>query len=312
MNQLSISYLLIIGVTTMIVHVFCDGPSQYNEVWRYECKWIPVYNSSYSRRGPDSSNPRRGPNSSYSRRGPDSSYSQRGPDSRNPRRGPNSSYSRSNQRPVITNVYCNLKYCDTNTTHSLCKFSVDRTSTQCGSVYSYSMSADEKIQVLLKHNELRQRIARGYESQGKTGGQPAAKNLYALRWNEELEKSAQAWANQCIFGHDECRVKVHGSSVGQNIGFSSFDDTYRTVLPDLVQDWYNEVQFYDGREVRSYRSNGRALHYTQLVWAATKEVGCGLVRFNDKLKSKGLYRTQLVCNYAPEGNQFGQPVYLTY
>ncbi|XP_043273072.1 venom allergen 5-like [Venturia canescens] len=68
--------------------------------------------------------------------------------------------------------YCYLSFCRPNE-DTLCRFSADRTST-------YSMSIEEKNQVLSKHNELRQKIANGYESQGTTGGQPAAKNLYSL------------------------------------------------------------------------------------------------------------------------------------
>lgn len=46
-------------------------------------------------------------------------------------------------------------------------------------------------------------------------------------------------------------------------------------------------------------------HYTQIIWAKTKAVGCGGVIYED-----GIFTKQLViCNYGESGNVLGFPVY---
>ena len=70
-----------------------------------------------------------------------------------------------------------------------------------------------KAAILNKHNELRRRVAKGEETNGINGAQPAASNMKKMVWNEELEAVAQRWADQCTFGHDKKRGKLDGTYV---------------------------------------------------------------------------------------------------
>jgi pathogenesis-related protein 1 len=68
-----------------------------------------------------------------------------------------------------------------------------------------------------------------------------------------------------------------------------------------VDVWAGEKDNYD------YASNRCAAgkicgHYTQVVWAATERVGCGLAQ------CAGLaFGATIVCNYSPAGNSGGRP-----
>ena len=42
-------------------------------------------------------------------------------------------------------------------------------------------------------------------------------------------------------------------------------------------------------------------NYTQIAWADTEELGCGMVHYRGDTK----YETIFVCNYAKSGNQLG-------
>ena len=56
-------------------------------------------------------------------------------------------------------------------------------------------------------------MAKGEETKGINGGQPAAANMKKMVWNGELEAVAQRWADQCKFGHDSKREKLDGTYV---------------------------------------------------------------------------------------------------
>ncbi|XP_043285622.1 venom allergen 5.02-like [Venturia canescens] len=205
------------------------------------------------------------------------------------------------------NDYCNLKSCSKGT-HTMCLFSPETFASRCGKVSSSGMTAAEIQEVVDLHNEFRAKVASGHEKRGRPGPQPAASNLGPLTWNPELAKIAQTWANQCNIkagtAHDECRNDEHGY-VGQNmaLGPSSWD------LSALVSHWYNEVEAFDRREVKAYTGKNlmKTGHYTQLVWAETTEIGCGVTRFHHPIE--GYEITLLICNYGPGGNIGNYPIY---
>ncbi len=55
------------------------------------------------------------------------------------------------------------------------------------------------------------------------------------------------------------------------------------VLSDL---WYDEVELFPGTDIKHYKFKEKWGHYSQLVWATTKEVGCGFIQFQWKKDTK--------------------------
>jgi len=129
-------------------------------------------------------------------------------------------------------------------------------------------------------------------------------NMERLTWNEFLASTAESLAAKCRWGHGEIH---HGGNarykvVGQNLyaGTESAID-----LTSAIQAWYDEKQDYTYDTMKCVPGK-MCGHYTQLVWATTREVGCALQQCEplvDKtghvVFSKALY---LVCNYGPPGN----------
>jgi len=163
--------------------------------------------------------------------------------------------------------------------------------------------------IVSKHNELRQRVAEGSET---NGDQPMASDMMKVTWNEELAAVAQRWADQCTFGHDDDRNKCDGTYVGQN-AYSSWNSqqfTQAEVMTDAVnsvQAWYDEVADpgFSNTDINPFVFSYGAGHYTQVVWAETTEIGCGLVYYDDD----GWYATLIICNYAVGGNMQGGTMY---
>ncbi len=128
-----------------------------------------------------------------------------------------------------------------------------------------------------------------------------------MTWDPEVAAIAQTWANRCVdqqapsglIDHNAGRSDNYPQYVGENVYGSS--GTARGT--DAVALWASEADDYD------YASNSCAPgavcgHYTQLVWATSTKLGCGIS------SCPGLtYGNSVVCNYAPGGNIGGQRPY---
>ncbi|XP_070709994.1 glioma pathogenesis-related protein 1 [Pempheris klunzingeri] len=131
---------------------------------------------------------------------------------------------------------------------------------------------------------------------------PPASNMLTMTWDEDLARTARAWAERCVFKHSPDVSRVHPllSSVGENIwaGYPPSD----FAVTSAMKDWVNEKQHY-GYESNS--CNKVCGHYTQVVWANSHKVGCAA-----QLCLSGVTNTKFatkegvifVCNYAPMGN----------
>ncbi|XP_053971090.1 venom allergen 3-like [Hylaeus volcanicus] len=189
-------------------------------------------------------------------------------------------------------------------TQTLCLYPNPNPAPACGKVQSTGFTNSEKDEIVNKHNELRQFVARGAEHRGNPGPQPAASNMKIMSWDDELATVAQRWANQCNFGHDSCR-SVERFVVGQNVASTSTTGQQNSKPSDLIMMWYNEVEKMDNRLVDKLTNINDVGHYTQLVWADSYKIGCGKIIYQD-----GQWNTYyLVCNYGPAGNYINSPIY---
>ncbi|XP_017022118.1 Golgi-associated plant pathogenesis-related protein 1 isoform X4 [Drosophila kikkawai] len=111
----------------------------------------------------------------------------------------------------------------------------------------------------------------------------------ALTVNAELNKLAQEWANHLR----DKNIMQHrpNPKYGENIFLSGGMDV-EGELP--VNMWYREINSYNFDKAEFVPTAG---HFTQLIWKASKEVGTGVARRDD--------RTWVVCNYNPPGNVGG-------
>jgi len=208
-------------------------------------------------------------------------------------------------------VPTNAEFCAVDSDHTMCKYAGPSDTCSAQTIFR-ELSADAKQAILDKHNELRRKVAKGEETAGAPGPQPAAANMRKLVWNTELEAVAQRWADQCQFGHDSSRNKLDGTAVGQNAywGGSSVESDESTVqagMTDAAQAWYDEVSDpgFDNGSISPYVFSSGTGHYTQVVWADTEELGCGMVYY----KGSSWYETLIVCNYAISGNWMGGEMY---
>jgi pathogenesis-related protein 1 len=124
-----------------------------------------------------------------------------------------------------------------------------------------------------------------------------AEPMPELLWDAELAAVAQAYAERCVFEHS-------GNDYGENL----YAAAGQAVTPQQVVDaWASEVAVYD------YASNGCSGvcgHYTQIVWAGTRRLGCGAAHCTVNSPFDGFAEwDHWVCNYDPPGNWVGEKPY---
>lgn len=83
------------------------------------------------------------------------------------------------------------------------------------------------------------------------------------------------------------------------MGENLYGSTQPVKPKDAVAAWAEEASNYD---YANDTCTGICGHYTQVVWAATHELGCAIS------SCPGLtFRHAIVCNYGPGGNSGGKP-----
>jgi hypothetical protein len=126
-----------------------------------------------------------------------------------------------------------------------------------------------------------------------------ALGLEPLSWNPALAQSAQQWANYLAStGRFEHSPENHRAPEGENL----WAGTKGYFAPEaMVNAWVREKQFFRPGVFPNNSTTGRVEdvgHYTQLVWRATKEVGCA--------EASSTREDILVCRYAEAGNYRGE------
>ncbi|MBV9176519.1 MAG: hypothetical protein JO297_05730 [Nitrososphaeraceae archaeon] len=137
----------------------------------------------------------------------------------------------------------------------------------------------------------------------------AAVGVAPLTWSSSLAAAAQAWAEHLAttkqFKHDT--VNVGGvcpgpTCIGENIAgfFNDVSGKDQWGNDQGQAKWVAEKSLYPGGP--SFYAVG---HYTQMVWANTKQVGCGTA----PPSPGGHALSILVCRYEPGGNMPGELPY---
>lgn len=115
----------------------------------------------------------------------------------------------------------------------------------------------------------------------------AQHNATALAYNTTLASFAQSYLDTGVGPGDTCMFEHSGGPYGENLAIG-----YPTVEAG-IEAWGDEREEYNFGRGRFSKGTG---HFTQLVWKATTDVGCGGRWCGE---GKGWY---LVCEYWPAGN----------
>lgn len=125
-------------------------------------------------------------------------------------------------------------------------------------------------------------------------------SVSGLAWSKTVAVSAQQWANQlaattCQLAHDPNR-----GGYGENLYMYSSTKAEPVPAAQVVGSWTAEAANYDAGTHTC--TSGICGHYTQVVWADTRYLGCGVA-----FCEANNMQTQIwVCRYDPHGNVTGK------
>lgn len=143
-------------------------------------------------------------------------------------------------------------------------------------VSSRSVNIFQRAEFLNAHNEVRL----------QHGAVP-------LTWSSSLADKAEQWANQCQFKHTDGVLST--TSYGENIAAGTGQFTIRKAVGTFVAD--------EGKYDPAHPSY---LHFTQVVWKATTQLGCAVAQCDGIFDKSAGKASLYVCLYDPVGNVIGQ------
>lgn len=125
----------------------------------------------------------------------------------------------------------------------------------------------------------------------------AKKGVPPLAWSKKLKVYTKKWLKELRDNH-ECGLVHSKGPYGENLGKRWGKPYFESGR--VVQAWlYEETTDYD------YETNtcrGVCGHYTQVVWAKSKLLGCAAISCSKTVKIYG-------CSYDPPGNYKGEKPY---
>jgi hypothetical protein len=127
----------------------------------------------------------------------------------------------------------------------------------------------------------------------------AGLGIPALQWDEGLARSAQGWADKlAASGEFEHAPENMAAPEGENLWAGS---TGYFSIEVMVDAWIREKHHFKPGRFPANSTTGSVAdvgHYTQVVWARTRRVGCAL--------QQGQRDDVFVCRYSQAGNYAGE------
>lgn len=186
----------------------------------------------------------------------------------------------------------------------------------CSVTGQQTLSEEEAEEILNAHNYYRSLV------------DPIASDMLKLAWDVTMAYNAEFWADNCQYEYNEDR---HDQStkydyIGQNILATDDTSVNYTIL---LGKWFQQRSSYnyytgtcrdeDGEEREDLEG---CEGYSQMVWASTTVVGCGVKRCaemegdwdedgdeDEEDEDDNQNILFLVCNYGPGGNFEGEKPY---
>ncbi|XP_054578310.1 cysteine-rich secretory protein 1 [Eptesicus fuscus] len=125
---------------------------------------------------------------------------------------------------------------------------------------------------------------------------PPAANMLKMSWNEEAAQNARELSKYCdVVQSNALKRRITNTFCGENMHLTSYPISWT----DVIRIWHNESNYFRYGIWSSTDEENTVDHYTQIVWASSYLIGCGVSSCCKRLSPQYLY----VCHYCHEGNE---------
>jgi pathogenesis-related protein 1 len=128
-----------------------------------------------------------------------------------------------------------------------------------------------------------------------------------VRWSTKVAQTAQQWTNEVARTGEISHRPPAGEGepqYGENMAWG-FGRDYGVL--SAAEHWYGEIKYYEpGTPIPDNFADFKGLHYTQMMWRTTTEIGAGQAVIQRGEMQGWII---IVCNYHPAGNVTGQRPY---
>ncbi|XP_004424093.2 PREDICTED: cysteine-rich secretory protein 1 [Ceratotherium simum simum] len=139
-------------------------------------------------------------------------------------------------------------------------------------------------EIVTVHNTLRRGVV------------PPASNMLKMNWSEEAARNARVSSNQCDLRESNALPRrITNTFCGENKHLTSYPISWSNVIGI----WYSESKYFKYGEWISTDDDITIEHYTQVVWATSYLIGCGISSCRKGKSTQYLY----ICHYCHEGNE---------
>uniref|UniRef100_A0A8D1VPN8 Cysteine rich secretory protein 1 n=1 Tax=Sus scrofa TaxID=9823 RepID=A0A8D1VPN8_PIG len=124
----------------------------------------------------------------------------------------------------------------------------------------------------------------------RRGVSPPASNMLKMNWSEEAAQNARMLSKDCEFVESNAlKRRITNTFCGEN--------RYLTTDPvswsNVIRIWYSEFKYFKYGEWTLTDDDVTVEHYTQIVWATSYLIGCGLASCGKGKSAHYLY----ICHY---------------
>ncbi|XP_008063345.1 cysteine-rich secretory protein 1 [Carlito syrichta] len=128
----------------------------------------------------------------------------------------------------------------------------------------------------------------------RRGVVPSAGNMQKMSWSEEAAQNARIYSKYCdATESNPLERRLANTFCGENMHVASYPVSWSHVIGV----WHSESKNF---KYGQWTSDDDIMtdHYTQIVWATSYLIGCGIA----SCRQKGLPRYLYICHYCHEGN----------
>jgi hypothetical protein len=155
---------------------------------------------------------------------------------------------------------------------------------------AYSLTSTDQANFLNAHNAVRK-----------------AYNVNPLTWDTQLASDSAAYAAQCM--DNPLTHSAANGAYGENLSTYMVSPNqafpYKSMDYHVITGWYSEEKYWSC-SANTCQTNQMCGHHTQIIWAATTSVGCGVANCQYTSGGTQWFVQNAVCRYKTAGNIVGQ------